>query len=111
MPCLSVAAWYIVANVEERHIGRVDGTIVSAVGWALVGIAFILPPSIWLARLLSAVGGLCCIVSGCAIGFIRAVRQVSSSESAEDEKAATELPCHEATAKPKGESPADKSQG
>lgn len=110
LPCFAVAAWYVAANVEERRAGRVYGTIISSVGWALVGIAFILPPSIWLMRLLSAGGGLCCIVVGCAIGFIRAIRQVSSPETAEDRKAATGLSCHEATAKPNGESFADKPQ-
>ncbi|MFA4030177.1 MAG: hypothetical protein GDYSWBUE_001769 [Candidatus Fervidibacterota bacterium] len=74
LPCFSIALWYLVANFEERRIGRSDGTIVSLVGWAFVGLAFILPPSIWLIRLLSAFIGLCCIVAGCAIGFMKAVK-------------------------------------
>ncbi|MCS7252654.1 MAG: hypothetical protein RMK18_02335 [Armatimonadota bacterium] len=80
LPCFSIAAWYLVAGFEERRVGRSNGTIISSVGWSLVGIAFLLPASVWAVRLISACIGLFCIVAGCAIGFLRAVKQFSQIE-------------------------------
>ncbi|HID06165.1 MAG TPA: hypothetical protein EYP10_03355 [Armatimonadetes bacterium] len=81
VPCLVVAVWYLIAYYEEQGTGRESGILISSVGWAFVGFAFLCPARYWSMRLISGVVGLMGILIGCVIG-LRVLTSLSKSSSA-----------------------------
>lgn len=75
LPCMFVAIWYLIAYYEVRHSKMSGSLAINAGGWALVGFSFLFPQFAWTGRAMCAIGGLCCILLGCAIAFLHIATQ------------------------------------